>query len=657
MTSADPYRWLEHAASPATTAWTEQHEAAYDRAASAWSYRESFAAALAELSARTTRYGTPRPAGGRSFFTDKPPGAEHPSLAVADPDGTVRVLLDPMLLAPDGSVTLEHWEPSPDGRRLAYQVAASGTEDSDLYVLDVDSGKLLDGPIDRVRRSTVAWLPDASAFYYVRRLGSDRYHRRVRYHVVGTDPDTDPLTFGEGRERTQFYATQVSADGRWLAVRASAGTDRNTEFWLADLSTGTPEAPRLEPLRQHHAARSSLLISADTLYVSTDLDAQRGRLVTAIPTDPGSDKWQTLIAEDDDSVLEDFVLLVDGTRLVIARTRHAVGEISVHDAATGDLIRMLPLPPGGTVGPLRGAPEGGDEVGFSHSGFTEPPTIYRYDARTDTLVKQFGADVSTTGLETRQVSFKSADGTVVRMFVIARPDINLPAPALLTAYGGFGVSSLPMYSPEAVAWVQAGGIYAVANIRGGAEEGEEWHRAGMREHKQRCFEDFEAAADHLVTLGLTTPDRLGIWGASNGGLLIGAALTRHPTAYGAAACVAPLLDMERYELTGLGPSWTGEYGSAADPEQLAWLLSYSPYHHVRAEQAYPATLFAVFDGDTRVDPLHARKMCAALETADVSGSPVLYRLERGAGHGARSTSRRDALFADLLAFFADQLGL
>jgi len=197
----------------------------------------------------------------------------------------------------------------------------------------------------------------------------------------------------------------------------------------------------------------------------------------------------------------------------------------------------------------------------------------------------------------------------------------------------------------------------VANIRGGAEEGEEWHRAGMREHKQRCFEDFEAAADHLVSLGLTTPDRLGIWGASNGGLLIGAALTRRPDAYGAAACVAPLLDMARYELTGLGPSWTGEYGSAADPEQLAWLLSYSPYHHVRAEQSYPATLFAVFDGDTRVDPLHARKMCAALEAADVSGSPILYRLERGAGHGARSASRRDALFADLLAFFAEQLGL
>jgi prolyl oligopeptidase len=271
MTSADPYRWLEHAESPSTAAWTAQHEAAYERAASAWPRRESFAVALAGLSARFTRYGTPRPAGGRSFLTDKPPGAEHPCLAVAEPDGTLRVLLDPMLLAPDGSATLEHWEPSPDGRRLAYQIAAAGTEDSDLYVLDVDSGKPLDGPIDRVRRSTVAWLPDASAFYYVRRLGSDRYHRRVRYHVVGTDPDTDPMVFGEDRERTQFYATQVSADGRWLAVRASAGTDRNTEFWLADLSTRTPEAlpvhrPRrgARPPHHRHSSRPRFGQVADT---------------------------------------------------------------------------------------------------------------------------------------------------------------------------------------------------------------------------------------------------------------------------------------------------------------------------------------------------------------------------------------------------------
>lgn len=690
----DPYRWLEDDTSPETQEWTARQEAAYLRAVRGWSQRAAFATVLEELSERFARHGTPRPAGGRLFFTDRPRGAEHPRLAVAEPAGDVRVLLDPVLLDADGGVTIEHWEVSPDGRLLAYQVAAAGTEDSSLHVLDVGSGALVDGPIDRMRRSSVAWLPDASAFYYVRRLdpalipGEEQYHRRVRFHRVGGDPEADPLVFGEGRGRTQHYAVGVSADGRWLSVSAGAGTDRVRELWLADLAAGPLEQPRLEQVALPRPARSHLLIPASaggigaaaTAYLSTDLDAPRGRLVAADPAAPSAERWRTLVAEDPDSVLEDFVLLTCGAFddrpvLVVSRTRHAVGEAALHDAVDGRCISTLPLPPGGTVGPLRAAPDGGHEAWFSHASFTEPPVVYRYDLHANSTTSWPGPgrgldpageapeqDLPSAPLETRQLTATSQDGTTVRMFVIARPDVfaaagRRPVPALLTAYGGFGQSSVPSYSPEIVAWAQAGGVYAVANIRGGGEEGEQWHRAGMREHKQRCFEDFEAAADRLVAEGLTVPSRLGIWGASNGGLLIGAALTRRPRGYGAAACVAPLLDMARYELSGLGPSWTGEYGTARDPEQLAWLLAYSPYHHVRAGEQYPATLFVVFDGDSRVDPLHARKMCAALQEATAAEAPILYRLERGAGHGARSTSRRTALFADLLAFFAGQLGL
>jgi prolyl oligopeptidase len=504
----------------------------------------------------------------------------------------------------------------------------------------------------------------------------------------------------------------VSADGRWLWVSAAAGTDRARELWLADLAAGPPEAPRLERVPQPRPARSHLVIpasagatgstagsaaipvcgsaatpvrgSAATAYLSTDLDAPRGRLAAADPTAPSAERWRTLVPEDPDSVLEDFVLLSCGAFddrpiLVVSRTRHAVGEAALHDAADGRHISTLPLPPGGTVGPLRAAADGGHEAWFSHASFTEPPVVYRYDLHANTTTCWPGPrrghsgalepagdapdqDLPSPPLETRQLAVTSLDGTKVRMFVIARPDVfaaagRRPVPALLTAYGGFGQSSVPAYSPEIVAWAQAGGVYAVANIRGGGEEGEQWHRAGMREHKQRCFEDFEAAADRLVADGLTVPEKLGIWGASNGGLLTGAALTRRPRGYGAVACVAPLLDMARYERSGLGPSWTGEYGTASDPDQLAWLLAYSPYHHVRQGEQYPATMFAVFDGDSRVDPLHARKMCAALQDATAAEAPILYRLERGAGHGARSTSRRTALFADLLAFFAEHLGL
>jgi prolyl oligopeptidase len=295
-----------------------------------------------------------------------------------------------------------------------------------------------------------------------------------------------------------------------------------------------------------------------------------------------------------------------------------------------------------------------------YTDYTTSSVVLRFDARDSTVSTWATApgSVEVPTVSTRQVTYQSKDGTLVRMLVISGEQApEGPRPAILYGYGGFDISLTPAYSPNVLAWVAAGGVYAIANLRGGSEEGEEWHRAGMLEHKGCVFEDFHAAAETLIRDGWTTPDQLAIWGGSNGGLLVGAALTQRPELYAAVICSAPLLDMVRYELFGLGQTWNVEYGSASDPEQLGWLLSYSPYHHVVDGTAYPAVLFTVFTSDTRVDPVHAYKMCAALQDATSSGRPVLLRAEDQVGHGARAVSRSAELAGDTLSFAARYTGL
>ncbi|MER7266860.1 prolyl oligopeptidase family serine peptidase [Micromonospora carbonacea] len=668
---SDPFEWLEDAARPDTARWIEAHETAYEQAARRWTTRDHWAARTAALADAALPVGAPRPFGDRLFATRTPPGAEHPQLVVIEPDGRVRVVVDPSAIDPSGATTLEHWEPSPDGRRLAFQLSVGGTEQTTIEVLDVDTGTVLDLPIGRVRRSTLGWLDGARGFFYVRSVaphGSVARDRRVFLHMVGDDPADDAVVFGDESDATRFYAVRTSADGRWLSIGATTGAARQRDVWLADLSAGPPGRPTFRVVQQGVEAWTTVRPpTGDRLgFLHTDLGAPRGRIASFTPADPTPPAWRDVIPADEHAVVDDYVLL-DGLEtpvLVVARIRHAVSEVTVHDAHDGRQLATLALPPCSSIGPLRAAPTGATAVWFTCSTFTSLPEVMHYDARTGHLGTWSPStapspapspDALPPGLVTRQFVARSADGTAVRYFVVAatdRPD--QPRPTLLTGYGGFGQSMTPSFSPEAIAWAEAGGVFAVACVRGGGEEGEEWHRAGMRQHKQRCFEDFEAVADALVGSGWTSQPLLGIWGASNGGLLVGAAITRRPHAYGAAACLAPLLDMLRYERSGMGASWVAEYGTAADPEQAAWLRAYSPYHHVRPGTRYPATLFAVFDGDSRVDPWHARKMLAAMFAADGEGV-LLMRLERGVGHGARSASRRTALFADVLGFFADRL--
>jgi prolyl oligopeptidase len=596
-------------------------------------------------------------------------------LIVVEPDGTERVLVDPDALDPGGATTLDAWQPSKEGDLLAYQLSEGGTEESVLRVLEVATGTLVDGPVDRARYSPVAWLPEGKAFYYVRRLppeavpeGEQQYHRRVYLHRVGTDPTADVEIFGAGRDKTTYYGASVSRDGRWLMVAAARGTEPRTDAWLADLAGSDPSAPALRPVQEGVDARVSLHVARDgRLLVWTDRDAPRGRLCVADPADPEPERWRDLLPEDPEAVLEDYAVLdgpeLDRPLVLASWTRHAVSELTVHDAGTGERLGGVDLPGLGTLGGLSERPEGGPEAWVVYTDETTPVRVLRYDARDASLTTWAEAPgtVVVPDVHARQLTCSSADGTSVRMLVVsptAEPD--RPRPTVLYGYGGFGIALTPAYSASVLAWVEAGGVWVVAGLRGGGEEGEAWHRAGMREHKQAVFDDFHAAAERLVADGWTTTDRLGISGGSNGGLLVGAALTQRPQAYRAAVCSAQLLDMVRYERSGLGATWHDEYGSAAVAEELGWLLSYSPYHHVHEGTAYPAVLFTVFEGDTRVDPMHARKMSAALQeasSADPATHPVLLRVEREVGHGARAVSRTVDLAADQLAFLAAQLGL
>jgi prolyl oligopeptidase len=685
----DPYRWLEDGSDPRTEAWAQAQDELFARQRGSWPGVERVGARVRELLGAGVE-GVPVWRGDRRFFLRRRPDQEHGVLLLADQQGE-RELIDPVALDPSGLTTLDAWQPSLEGDRLAYQLSEGGTEESVLRVMDVATGEILEGPIDRVRYSPVAWLPGGQAFYYVRRLPPEdlpeaerQYHRRVWLHRVGTDPATDVEVFGSGLDLRSYFGVGVSLDGRWLVVSVATGTAPRNDVWIARLGAdhagaeaARGEKPDLRPVAVGLDARVDVHVGRDgRLYVATDLDAPRGRLAVTSPTEPGPDTWVDLLPHDDEAVLEDYSIL-DGPRLrdapllLAAWTRHAVSELSVHDLGTGRRLEgdrsAVRLPGLGTASALIGRLEGGHEAWFSYTDHTTPPHVYRYDATTGQVslfARPPGTPADVPDVVSRQVVYTSADGTPVRMFVITRADAvdgqgrpTGPRPTTLYGYGGFGVPLVPGYTASILTWVEAGGVYAIANLRGGGEEGEEWHRAGMLAGKQNTFDDFHAAAQWLLDNGWTTREELAISGGSNGGLLVGAALTQWPEEYAAVVCSAPLLDMVRYEHFGLGASWNVEYGSADDPEQLGWLLGYSPYHRVVEGVRYPAVLFTVFDSDTRVDPMHARKMCAALQQASSGAGPVLLRRETDVGHGARSLSRSVDLAADTLAFTAATTGL
>jgi prolyl oligopeptidase len=666
----DPYRWLEDPNDPQTAAWSGAQDALTRPLLDSLPGREAFAERLRALLSAGSE-GPPAVRGELGFRQRRDSDQQHAVVVVGplDDPQTFRTLLDPQQIDPSGTTTLDGWRPSPDGRLLAYLLSTGGDEESAIHVMDVATGLDVELPIPRTRYSPVAWLPDGSGFYYARRLRADSpFDRRIHLHVLGTHFETDPYVFGEGLDPRTYLDVDLSHDGRWLVVSATIGTAPRDDVWIADLhaSAGPPDFTQVQVGVD---ARCGASFAFDgRLYIWTDANAPRGRLCVADPERPQD--WTTLVAEDAEAVLGGYAVLQD--EVLISRSRHAISEVVAvsrvdggdRDPASlrvgrgsptnkqGDLLRRLPLPSVGSVHGITAPREGGTRAWISYTDALTPPAVL--DEQGALWAAAPGA-VSLPGITSSVEIATSADGTPVRIQVLVPAGEPRPRPTVLYGYGGFNISMEPSYSAAALAWVQSGGVWAVAQLRGGSEEGEAWHRAGMRGQKQNAFADFEAAARHLRASGLT--EKLGIYGGSNGGLLVGAAVTRQPSLYDAVVCSAPLLDMVRYELFGLGATWNDEYGTAADPEELGWLLGYSPLHAVREGVAYPPVLLEVFDSDTRVDPLHARKFAAALQWASETGGDglVLLRREAEVGHGGRSVDRTIGLTVDTLSFLAAQL--
>ncbi|MGB0674797.1 MAG: prolyl oligopeptidase family serine peptidase, partial [Candidatus Nanopelagicales bacterium] len=500
----DPYRWLEDTDDARTQEWGEQQSALLEHERESWSTRDTFAESVQALLGAGA-VSLPVHRGARVFFTQRQPGQQFGVLFVREADGSERVLIDPMELDPTGSTTLDAWQPSKEGERLAYQVSEGGTEESVLYVMDVATGEVIDGPIDRCRYSPVAWIPGGEHFYYVRSLPpevlpeSERgFHRRVFLHTVGADAAGDANVFGAGMTMTNYYGVEVSRDGRWLQVSAAEGTEPRNDLWVADLTTTSADRPAFAHVQVDVDAQTSLTFGRDgRVFVSTDLEAPRGRLAVTEPGQWGSSQWVDLVAEDPEAVLESVAILdgpdLDEDLLLVTTTAHGVATMTLRRATDGTVVTEVELPGAGTVaGPIE-QPTGGPVVWFAYTDHTQVPTIYSFDARTRQveLYATPPGSVDVPDVHSQLVTYESADGTTVRLFIVSPTETpDRPRPTVLYGYGGFGIPMQPGFSAAILSWVAAGGVWAVACLRGGDDEGEQWHRDGMFDKKQNVFDDF-----------------------------------------------------------------------------------------------------------------------------------------------------------------------
>jgi len=660
----DNYRWLEDGTSPATQKWAGE-ELNYTRAVlDPLPGRAAIHKRLAGL--LSIGNITPPQIAGKYYFYTKREGMQNqPILYVREGlTGPDRVLVDANQLAADGTVALDWFQPSENGRYLAYGTSASGSEMSTLHIIATSTGTLLPDTIERTRAASIAWEHDNHGFYYTRYpkkgdvpAGQEMYNRHVFYHALGTDPDADELIFGEGRDPEDWPSVALSHDDRWLLITVSQGWTKS-EMFLQDLKSDKPPSRVTTGKNFLYGGE----VYEGKLYITTNEDAPRYHLFV---TDAGTfdrERWKELIPQTD-AVLQGTAVF--GDRLFAQYEQNASSQLKIFDL-DGQKLHDLSLPAIGSVFGTGGRWDR-NEIFYGFQSFTFAPAIFRYDLKdnsTSLWTKVDAPSIDPMAYEVEQEWFASKDGTKVPMFVVNKNGVekNGHNPTLLTAYGGFNVSLTPTFSRTAYLWMEHGGVFAVANLRGGAEFGEDWHRAGMLDKKQNVFDDMIAAAEHLIAEKYTDRNHLAIQGGSNGGLLMGAMITQRPDLFRAVVCQVPLLDMLHYQDFQIAKLWIPEYGTAENPEQFRWLYAYSPYHHVKAGEEYPAILFMTADTDTRVDPMHAKKMAALMQTEAKNGAsttrPILLRIETKAGHGAgKPVTKQIEEFTDVYSFLFWQLGV
>jgi prolyl oligopeptidase len=655
---ADPYRWLEDPDSPETRAWVHaQNEVTF-----AWlgqiPARERIRQRLTRLW-NYERFNLPHKKGGRYFYTRNDGLQNQNAIYVLDRlDGPARLLFDPNTLSPDGTVALTNWVVSEDGKRMAYGLARAGSDWQEWGVLDVDSGRLLPDKLKWIKFSRVSWTKDGRGFYYSRydeplpgqQFTGQNFYQKLYFHRLGDTQDKDTLVYERRDQKEWGFDGEVTDDGRYLVITVWRGTERKNQVFYRDLSA--PDAPVVELVTGFDAEYHFVNNDGPLWWIVTDHEAPLRRVMTVDVRQPERTAWKEIIPESRDTLQDASVV---GERLVVQYLKDAASAVRIFDLG-GQPVREVPLPELGSVGGFSGR-RGDPETFYHFTSYTTPGSIYRYDVATGEtrLFRQPRVDFDPARFETKQVFYASKDGTRVPMAIVHKKGLSLDGknPTILYGYGGFNVSQTPGFAVSTVAWLEMGGVYAVANLRGGGEYGRAWHEAGMNGQKQNVFDDFLAAAEWLIAQKYTSPEKLAIRGGSNGGLLVGAAITQRPELFAAAVPAVGVMDMLRYHKFTIGWAWVNEYGSADDPDQFRTLLAYSPLHNLKPGTNYPATLITTADHDDRVVPAHSYKFAAALQSAQQARQPVLIRIETRAGHGAGTpTSKLIDTATDVLSFLA-----
>jgi prolyl oligopeptidase len=661
---ADPYRWLENDVreDPKVAAWVAQQNALTDSYLATLPSRAAFQQRMRELF-NYERFGIPKKAGNRYFYSRNTGLQNQNVLYVREGlNGTPRMLIDPNTWSDDGATALAEWAPSEDGRRVLYSVQEGGTDWRVVRVLDADTGKVLPDEVRWVKFANLDWAKDGSGFYYSRfpepkkseQFQSLNENHAVYFHKLGTPQSQDRLIYSDpGRPKLSNNA-QVSDDGRWLIVTSSEGTDERYDITLIDLQAAKPTPRRFITGLQNQWDYAGNV--GNVFYWSTNTGAPRLRIVSTDISRPGLEPKQ-LVAEDEATLGEASIV---GDKLIASYLVDARTEVRTF-TLDGRPVGKVTLPGIGTAGGFSGDASD-SETFFSFASFNMPTTIYRYDSRSGevTAWAQPKVAFAPEDFTVSQRFYRSKDGTRIPLFLVHRKGLDMSKrhPTLLYGYGGFNISVTPSFSSTNLAWVEQGGVLAVANLRGGGEYGKAWHDAGRLAKKQNVFDDFISAGEYLIREGITSNKKLAVYGRSNGGLLVGAVVNQRPDLFAAALPAVGVMDMLRFNRWTAGRYWVDDYGFPDREADFRTLMAYSPYHNIRSGADYPAVLVTTADTDDRVVPGHSFKYIAALQAANTGEEPKLIRIETRAGHGSgKPTEKIIEEFADMWAFIAHHTGM